>query len=159
VAAETKIIISNIPPYDGEYELDLDQALSTREWRWVKQISEGGIKLGQLDEDALADPDFVVALAVIAMHRANKIPREKVLEVADTIADAPLDDAHISLVAPSEEEEEVPPASAIEPERSSPKSSIASDNSTKPSSVIAGTSLRNDSDLSGESLAPTGTSR
>lgn len=142
MAAETKIVINNIAPYDGEYELDLDQALSTREWRWVRQISEGGIKLGQLDEESLADPDFIVALAVIAMHRAGKVPREKALEVADALADAPLDDAHISLIAPMEEADDVPPVSAVEPERSSSSASTANDGSTSLSSVTGGKSSR-----------------
>lgn len=160
MAAETKIVISNIPPHDGEYELDFTQAFSTREWRWIKKITEGEIRPAKFEDDLFADPDFIVSLAVIAMFRAKKITAEQVLEVAEQIGDAPFDEAHITVVAPDEAEvEEIPPASTTEPPAASGSGSVESDIFKKNSGGNGGNSSRSDSDPSEETLSLTGATR
>ena len=156
MAAETKIIIDKVKPYDGEYELDFAQALSAREWRWVKQISDGDITPLATN---LSDPDFIVALACIAMHRSGKVTKEQVLQVADVLSDAPMDGAHITLVIGEEVEEDVPPASTVEPDRSSLRSSAENDNKTSGLSLIDGESSKPGSDPWGSSLEPTGATK
>lgn len=158
MAAETKIIIEKVKPYDGEYELDLTQALSAREWRWVKQISQGDITPLAAAEN-LSDPDFIVALAVIAMCRAGKITKDQVLQVADVLADAPMDGAHITLLIGEEVEDEVPPVLTVEPERSSENGSTETAQTTTGESLPDGTTSRNDSDLWGSNLEPTGATK
>jgi hypothetical protein len=158
VAAETKIIIEKVKPYDGEYELDFTQALSAREWRWVKQISQGDITPLAAAEN-LSDPDFIVALAVIAMCRAGKITKDQVLSVADVLADAPMDGAHITLLIGEEDEDEIPPALTVDPEKSSLNGSTDNEQQTSKPSPPDGPSSQNDSDLWGSSREPTGATK
>lgn len=156
MAAETKIIVKNIKPYDGEYELDLAQAFSAREWRWVKQISEGDVTPLTVN---LADPDFIVAIIVIAMVRAGKITRKQVMQVADVLADAPMDEAHITLVLGEEAEEEVPPALTVEPERSSSSGSTENGKPESTPQPNGGSSSSSASAPWGANLDPTGATK
>lgn len=158
MAAETKIVIEKVKPYDGEYELDFAQALSAREWRWMKQISQGDITPLAASEN-LSDPDFIVALAVIAMCRAGKITKDQVLNVADVLADAPMDGAHITLLIGEEDEEEIPPALTVEPQKSSLRSSTVNGKETSEQSPPDGPSSKTDSDLWGSSREPTGATK
>ncbi len=94
-----RIKIAGIPAFDGEYDLDIaDQPLNALEWRWVKKVS-GYLPFTIDDGLAGGDPDVVIALAVVAMHRAGKINRDQVLATADQLADLPFDDAHLQLIA------------------------------------------------------------
>jgi hypothetical protein len=125
------MVIAQIPPYDGEYELDLDIAFSTFEWRWIKQIA--GYKpltIAQAFEDG--DPDVFCALAVIAMNRAGKVTRENVLEVADVLAEAPFDGSRIQFKDEQEVEDESPPELTSEPEEASPNDSLENKSSSGP---------------------------
>jgi hypothetical protein len=160
MAAETtKIIIAQVPPYDGEYEIDFDQAFSGREWRWIKQLSEGELRPASLTADDISDPDFVIALAVIAMRRSGKITDQQVLEAANVLADAPMTDAHILMQFPDVEEEPLPLASTSGPDRSSPSGPLENETLEKPSVSNDGTSSRKDSALSAVTPARTGLTR
>lgn len=109
-----RIRVANMgPSFDGEYDLDQDEALTTREWRWVKQIS--GYTRGNIDEGfAARDPDLYLSLAVIAMRRSGKLARDEVLEAADRMSDFPFDDKHVLLIFP--DGDAGPPESTAEPE-------------------------------------------
>jgi hypothetical protein len=63
------IKIEGVPPYDGEYELDMN--FTNRDLHTIKQVA--GVRAGDLN-DALEhkDLDLVVALAVNALRRAGK---------------------------------------------------------------------------------------
>ncbi len=94
-----RIKITGIAAFEGEYDLDIaDQPLNALEWRWVKKVS-GYLPFTIDDGLAGGDPDVVIALAVVAMHRAGKINRDQVLQTADQLADLPFDDAHLQLIA------------------------------------------------------------
>lgn|SRR5574337_1508169 len=145
------IRISQIPPYDGEYELDIERAFTTRELRWIKQMS--GYLPRTLQEGLEGgDADLFIALAVIAMERAGKVPREDVLQVADRLSDIPLDDENGKIQILAEEDDQSPPASTPEPEPSSPRSLPASSESSSIASSDG-------SEPSGESPATTGATR
>jgi hypothetical protein len=82
------IVIEGMRPYDGRYELGLDDApLTIREWGWIKRHA-GYLPIG-LDETTFADPEVITILALIAMRRAGKITTAQVGEVWDRFADAP----------------------------------------------------------------------
>lgn len=67
-----KIVLSNVPPYDGEYELDVTY-LTNRELHTIKNLC--GLRAGELDDALQAgDSDVIVALAVIALERNGKGP-------------------------------------------------------------------------------------
>jgi hypothetical protein len=101
------IIIQGIKPYDGEYDLVTDRAFNAREWRCIKKVS-GYMPLTVSDGFAGGDPDLFVALAVVAMTRAGKVERERMLDVADELAEAPFDGAAITMVGDEEADNEVP---------------------------------------------------
>lgn len=64
-----KIVISGVPPWDGEYEFDGN--LKNRELHRIKKIT--GIRAGELVEAlAAGDTDVLVALAVIVLERDGK---------------------------------------------------------------------------------------
>lgn len=81
------MIIDGSPPYNGRYELDWSQDLTTREWGWIKRLA-GYLPLTLTDE-AFGDPEFACALAVIALRRAGKIQSSEVPRVFDRLAEAP----------------------------------------------------------------------
>lgn len=109
-----KIVIKNIRPYDGEYDLDLgDPPLTTLEWRWIKKLA--GYLPGTF-RDGLegSDPDIVCVLAVIAMRRAGKFDTDEGPRVFQRLSEAPFDGAAISLIAEQVEDgdEDGPPVQA-----------------------------------------------
>jgi hypothetical protein len=161
VAAEITIRIAKIPPYDGEYVIDLDEPFSSREWRWLKQLSDGELRPTNLTDELLTDPDFIIALAVIAMRRSRKLEKDEVLKAADVISDAPLDGAHIELVIPKAAEvvDEIPPASTSEPDRASSSDSLSNEDSTTESSQSSGNGSRIVSAPSDSSHAGTGATK
>jgi hypothetical protein len=63
------IRIEGVPPYDGDYEIDMN--MTNRDLHTIKQVA--GVRAGDLN-DALEhrDLDLVVALAVNALRRAGK---------------------------------------------------------------------------------------
>ncbi len=110
-----RIVITNIRPYDGEYDLELqDRPLTALEWRWIKKLA--GYLPGTF-RDGLegSDPDLVCVLAVIAMYRSGRVDRQSAPTVFDRISDAPFDGAAISLISdPVEEDDGRPPAEPTE---------------------------------------------
>jgi hypothetical protein len=113
----SKIVIRDVPPYDGEYELDVvNRRFNGREWNWIKQISgymRNTINVGL----AGGDYDLELAMAVIAMCRAGKIDRNEGVRIAEVLAEAPADGHHIELVVP--EEDDAPLELTGEPESQS----------------------------------------
>jgi hypothetical protein len=101
------IIIQGIKPWDGEYDLVTDRAFNAREWRCIKKVS-GYMPLTVSDGFAGGDPDLFVALAVIAMTRTGKVDRDRMLEVADELAEAPFDGAAITMVGDEVADDDVP---------------------------------------------------
>jgi hypothetical protein len=80
------ITIAGVSPWDGRYEFDVDaQPLTTREWAWIKKHA-GYLPL-TLTADALADPEFVIVEAVIALHRAGKITAADVPDLIERFQD------------------------------------------------------------------------
>lgn len=155
---ESGIVITNIPPYDGEYEFDFDIALSTREWRWIKQISNYmPLTLDQGLEGG--DPDVICAFAVIALVRNRKITPEQALDAAERIADVPFEGSRIQFITPEAEDDADPPALTSEPEGSSPNGSLENGNSQTPKGDSSGSTSPSDSEKSAETPEGTGATR
>src|SRR5262249_35168650 len=81
------LVIEGLKPYDGRYEFDLGQELTTREWGWIKRLS--GYLPANLDEDAWSDPELVCVLALIMLNRAGKVDRAEVPELFERFQDVP----------------------------------------------------------------------
>jgi hypothetical protein len=65
-----KLKIEGVPPYDGEYDLDI-AAFTGTELHTIKQIS--GVRAGELQDGLQAgDYDLVVAFTVIVLQRAGQ---------------------------------------------------------------------------------------
>jgi hypothetical protein len=95
-----KIGIEGIPPYDGEYPLDVSY-FTNRELNIIKRLS--GVRAGEIEEALRAgDNDLFVALAVIALRRHG------VSVVEDAIWDA--ETGKLSFIAGAEEGDANPPA-------------------------------------------------
>lgn len=65
-----KIKIEGIPPYDGEYPLELEK-LSNRDHKTIKDMS-GLTVTGWMDGFRNADMTFFAALAVVAARRSGR---------------------------------------------------------------------------------------
>ncbi len=103
------IVITGVVPFDGTYELDIEESpFTTLEWRWIKQMA-GYMPATVSDGFEGGDPDLVVALAVIAMHRAGKIRREDAGRTHEQLADVPVDGARIVFRAGEVEDDARPP--------------------------------------------------
>jgi hypothetical protein len=89
-------------PFAGDYRLDIEEEpLTTLEWRWIKRIS--GYLPATIREGVRGgDPDINIALAVIAMARAGRIAEADVIDVADRLARASIDNLE-EIIDPSEE--------------------------------------------------------
>lgn len=97
------LVITGIPPYDGEYPLDFGAGLTNRELHTIKQIS--GVRAGELNEALNAgDYDLIVALAAILITRAGHQPS------MDALWDAPMEAIQFKEGEP--EAEDRPPAKA-----------------------------------------------
>jgi hypothetical protein len=48
------IVISGVKPYDGRYEFELGDELTTREWGWIKRLS--GYLPSTLDDQLIRRP-------------------------------------------------------------------------------------------------------
>jgi hypothetical protein len=65
-----KLKIEGVPPYDGDYNLDI-AAFTGTELHTIKEIS--GVRAGELQEGLQAgDYDLVVAFTVIVLQRAGR---------------------------------------------------------------------------------------
>lgn len=74
--------------FDGAYELDFEQVYSGHELHLIKKLA--GLRLGEIQEAVKAgDYDLYVAFAVIALWRAGKVQRDRALEAADVLLEAP----------------------------------------------------------------------
>jgi len=153
----TRIVVSGVRPYDGEYELDDNRTFNTREWNWIKRLS-GYMPLTVADGFAGGDPDLFVALAVIAMCRSGKIDRNEGLRVAEVLAEAPFDGTTIQLVGgTTEEDDAVPPVLTSEPAGSSPASSLTNNSSETPRQPLSGMPSTTSSEEPDATPPPTGT--
>ncbi len=117
------IVITGVQPFDGSYELDLDNSpFTTLEWRWIKQTA-GYLPGTVADGFEGGDPDLIVALAVIAMHRAGKIRKEDATRTSEQLADVPVDGAKIVFRAEETVEDDARPPEVSESTGSSPTGS------------------------------------
>jgi hypothetical protein len=83
------LVIEDVKPWDGRYELDLDTAeLTRREWGWIKRHS-GYLPMTIGEGFDGADPALVACLAVIALYRAGKITVDDVGGVFERFEDTP----------------------------------------------------------------------
>ena len=88
--------VTGVPPYDGEYEISLEQFFNGDELHFIKKRS--GVRAGELEEAFRAgDYDVILGIAVIAMERAGvtvdpdviwKAQLGKIEFIADEEADA-----------------------------------------------------------------------
>lgn len=114
-------IIVNVPPYEGEYEFDRAGSFSYTEWRWIKKIA--GYMPLTIDEGWNGgDPDLMLALAVITMHRADKFETREVMDVVAVLESAEVDGASITVKLEEEEAAEVDPPQTDSPDDSKPDS-------------------------------------
>jgi hypothetical protein len=97
------IVLSGVQPWDGRYELDLGEEFTTREWGWIKRHA-GYLPLTLTDE-AMSDPELACVLAVIVLHRAGKVERQRVPDVFERLVDAPFG-ATVTIEVGEEEETE-----------------------------------------------------
>lgn len=128
--------IQGVPPYDGEYEFDVERSFTTRELRWIKQIA-GYLPIGLEDGLAGGDADLIIALVVIAMYRAGKLDRSEVIDAADRLSDEPVgdEDSFLTIVLDDEGvEDELPPESPLGLDESSTSLSDAKPNGFGPDS-------------------------
>ena len=114
-----KIVITNVPGLDGEYELDMN--FTYRDFRTIKQVA--GVRANEV-MDALnaGDLDVIIALAEIALRRAGKAHQ------LDELLDADASDASISIDVSDMEVDESPPP--LEPEQRSNDERQSSGHST-----------------------------
>lgn len=122
-----RFTIAGMLAYDGSYELDLDASPYTmRELHWIKQIA--GVRLNEFESATVAgDSDVLIALVVIALVRAGKIPKEQVPETVERLYDAQAG----QITVEADEDDAVPPDS---PSPSEPESEPGSNANTTSSS-------------------------
>jgi hypothetical protein len=126
--------VVNIPPYEGEYEFDMNaQLMSPLEWEWVTKIS-GYLPHGESDFmkgiEGL-DPKLFVAMAYVAMVRSGKVDESDVYDVALNLKRHPWDGVGITFKAGDDEEaDDVDPPSESETEGSPPDSGSDSSGDT-----------------------------
>jgi hypothetical protein len=137
-AVPDQIVITNVPPYDGRYDFDLEQReLSTREWGWIKRLA-GYLPLELNDEQKWGDPELVTVFAVIALRRAGRIEAREVPRVFELLADAPFDGAAIQYeTEPVEEDDAGPPASSSNGSTAASGPSLSESSETSPPSPPA----------------------
>jgi hypothetical protein len=83
-----RIVISGVRPWDGSYEIDLDeQPLTIREWGWLKRYA--GYLPARFDPDSWSDPELIGVLAIVALWRSGTIQPGDVGDVWDRLEDAP----------------------------------------------------------------------
>lgn len=147
------MILKNVPPYDGSYELDEDRAFNAREWRIIKKA--GYMPMTVADGFEGRDPDLFIALAVISLIRSGKVAREDWETATDVISEAPWDGTAITMVG-DQVEDDIPLDSTSEPDESSQTSSLEKQSSSGPD--LRSSSGRSDVTPSVTSLLRSGTS-
>jgi hypothetical protein len=145
------ITITGVPPYDGRYELDMQQQpLSTREWIWVKKHA-GYLPL-TMDRSTFSDPAFVVVEAVIAMFRAGRVTAAEVPDLVERFQDVdPF--AAITYEAGPDEDDAVPPPSSSDEKPSSNGASSPTGSETSDSPPSATGSRRSDTSASAPQMS------
>jgi hypothetical protein len=129
-----RIVIEGIPRYNGDYPVELaDRPFTMREFHLIKKIS--GVRLGELmDAMAAGDTDVIIAMAVIALIRNQKISKEQALPVSEALLES---DVGSIIYVDDEEAEPVPPPSETgEPGSSEPSSPTSNENGDAPSATI-----------------------
>jgi hypothetical protein len=126
------IVISGVPPWDGEYDFDLNGAeLTTREWGWIKRLT-GYLPMTVGDGFDGGDPELFSCFAVIALHRVGRIQPTEAQMVFDRIADAPFGSTVTLKIGDQDEAE----GDAGPPDLSSTSSADISGDGSPPSSEI-----------------------
>jgi hypothetical protein len=137
------IVIEGVKPWDGRYELDLDdQDLTTREWGWVKRFADHYPTTFQDGLDR-ADMELICTIGMIALWRAGKFQAPQAAELWERLIDAPAE----SLIQLERGE----PAGEEETDAGPPARSSSS------SSSINGDGSRTSSERSDATREPTGT--
>jgi len=131
------IVITDIKPYDGRYELDLsDDSYTVREWGWIRRLADyRPVTYG--DGLRAADAELFAVLAVIAMRRAGRIETADVEPVHGRLLDAGFG-SNIALEVGDQEAAEE--ADASPPDRSSTGNASSSGDGSTTSSEISASS-------------------
>jgi hypothetical protein len=129
-----RIVIEGMPRFNGEYPVDLtDRPFTMREFHLIKKIS--GARAGELiDAMAAGDTDVIVALAVIALIRNQKIGKEQALPVSEALLES--DIGSIVYLGDEEAEPVPPPSETGEPGSSEPSSPTSNGSGDAPSATI-----------------------
>ena len=141
------IRITDLPPFDGEYPIDLS-SFNGRELHEIKKLS--GVRGNELGEALLAgDYDLLIAFAVIALERnGRKVPAEALFE------------AEIGRIVLDEDPATVPEGDARPPDSSPTLNgtlSLSGDEiSAKPSSETSGSDSSTNGDPSPNAPTRTG---
>ena len=112
-----EVVISGVPPWDGEYDLNEDLPWNTREWRWVKLIA-GVMPAGYEQAYEGRDADLFLAIAVIGLCRAGRIGKTEGPTVAAELEEVPWGDGKITIRG-SEAADDIPLEPTTTPEPSS----------------------------------------
>jgi hypothetical protein len=84
------IVLDGVKPYDGRYELDLEQQpFTTREWGWIKRHANY-LPLTVWDGFQGGDPELFAVFAVISLRRAGRIDTTEAQGMFDRLQDMPL---------------------------------------------------------------------
>lgn len=131
----TEVVISGMKPYDGRYELDFAQEMTTREWGWMKRLA-GYLPLAMKD-DSFGDPEVMCVLAVIAMRRAGRIEAAEVPRLYERLLDLPFGEA-VTIASDPEQAPSPPPTTPssdgnASTSGTSSKNSSGSSDATRPS--------------------------
>lgn len=109
-----KIVLTNVYNLDGEYDLEL--VFTHRDFHTIKQIA--GVRANEvMDSINAGDMDVLVALAAIALRRANK------QFVVNQLWDTEAGSITLDLTAEEQEAEANPPPIELEPRNGDGKSS------------------------------------
>jgi len=84
-----KIIVRNNAPWDGSYDIGEFDELTVREWGWLKRFA-GIHPSTMVDGLRNTDAELIAVLAVIGLHRANRITPEDAAGVFERFGDGPL---------------------------------------------------------------------
>ena len=126
-----KLVIKNLHPYDGEYELELS-GLTNRDYHRIKQLS--GVRAGELGE-AMQAGDIGVFVAVTEMIlKRNGFPQVNV----DALWDA--EEQCFQVVEDGGEDEDRPPAIATTGGEENASAVVANENESTESSGSNGSS-------------------
>lgn len=131
-----KVVIQDIPPYDGEYDIDIG-TLTNRELHTIKNVTK--LRGGELAEGLVTlDTDVFVGIAYIALQRHGQDP------LADLLYDATIGKIRLELGY-----DDVPPSMPQE------KQNGGSDSPSDENDSSGGDS-RDDSESPENSPSPTG---